>query len=575
MAWLTGDFTGATAHLEENLAISQQLENALGIANAWMMFGRVHLYQGHARRASRFAADSVDLFRELGAQHELGLALGLQSAAAAMQGDYDPARAYAQEMLKIFRAIGDPFFSALALIDLGWAAYHQGDLMTAMESLREGLALCRQIDSHWLIAQSLNYLAEIARFQGEYKVAAAYMEESLALADEVGARAWLAQGTRNLAYVSLYADRPQEAAGLFLENLDHVRYLGDRRGIGLALQGLAAVAAEEKAWSLALDLSNAAAELREQSGPPRTPAERDDLAKLSTLLSEIPDEKLRAANDSKAGPGQSDDVFVQARQVAALFAPRLIQVEPVSYDLSVYALGQTQVFRQGRPLTPADWNYAKPRELLLYLVSNEPLSKAQIGLDFWPDASPVQLRRNFRAALYRLRQALGGREWVIYKDGRYAFNRQLSFWYDVEAFEERIAAARQAESSRPDQALAEYERAIRLYRGEFLEDVELSEWALSRREELQQSFLQVHSRRASLLADKGDMHGAADAYRQILVHDNLMESAHRGLMRVYARLGNRNRALNHYQDLCRLLADELGVEPASETQDLYERIKTD
>ena len=129
------------------------------------------------------------------------------------------------------------------------------------------------------------------------------------------------------------------------------------------------------------------------------------------------------------------------------------------------------------------------------------------------------------------------------------------------------------ESSRPDQALAEYERAIRLVRGEFLEDVNLIEWALPRREELRQSFLQAQLRRAGLLANTDQLEEAADAYRKILVYDNLMESGHRGLMRTYTLLGNRNRALNHYQDLLRLLADELGVEPAAETQALYQRIR--
>jgi predicted ATPase/DNA-binding SARP family transcriptional activator len=575
MAWLTGDFTGATVHLEESLALSQQLEDILGIANAWMMLGRVNLYQGRARRASKFAKDSVSLFRELGARHELGLALGLRSAAAAMRGDYDPARAYAQEMLEIFQAIGDPLFNALAFIDLGWAAYHQGDVKAATDSLNEGLIMCRQVDSRWLIAQSLNYLAEIARFQGQYKVAADFIEESLALAEEVGARAWLAQGARNLAYTSLYTGRPQEAAGLFLESLDHVRDLGDRAGTALALEGLAAVAAGERAWPLASALYQSATELRQRVGPPRTPAERDDLARVSARLSEMPDERLPSADNGESGPGQSEDIFVQARRVASLFAPRLLQVEPTSYDLGIYALGPTQVLRQGGPLSPADWNYAKPRELFFYLVSNEPSTKAQIGLDFWPDASPLQLRRNFRAALYRLRRALGGSQWVLFEDGRYTFNRQLSYWYDVDAFEERIAVARQCGASQPERALAELTRAIRLYRGEFLEDVVLSEWASSRREELHQMVLQAQLRRAELLADQDDLEGAVDAYRQTLAHNNLMEVAHRGLMLAYALMGNRNRALRHYQELRQLLADELGVEPAAETQALYQRIKTD
>jgi DNA-binding SARP family transcriptional activator len=76
------------------------------------------------------------------------------------------------------------------------------------------------------------------------------------------------------------------------------------------------------------------------------------------------------------------------------------------------------------------------------------------------------------------------------------------------------------------------------------------------------------------LVDKGDLDPAVDAYQQILVHDNLSERAHRGLMLAYARQGNRNQALRHYEDLRQLLADELGAEPAAETQTLYQQIKT-
>jgi DNA-binding SARP family transcriptional activator len=51
------------------------------------------------------------------------------------------------------------------------------------------------------------------------------------------------------------------------------------------------------------------------------------------------------------------------------------------------------------------------------------------------------------------------------------------------------------------------------------------------------------------------------------------EEAHRQLMRALALAGDRSAALAHYKTCCRLLADELSVEPAPETTALYERIR--
>jgi DNA-binding SARP family transcriptional activator len=258
-----------------------------------------------------------------------------------------------------------------------------------------------------------------------------------------------------------------------------------------------------------------------------------------------------------------------------LFQARPVEIGPGLQRLQIYALGPTRVILDGRELVAADWSYAKPKELFFYLVSNRALTKEQIGQDFWPDASPDQLRRNFRATLYHLRQAVDGREWVLFDKGRYSFNRSLDFWYDAEAFESHIAAARQAVGERQQarEALAALAAAASLYRGAFVEDLSLDSWALVQRESLRQEYLHAQSTRASLLVARGQLQEAAGVYLELLDHDNLLESAHRSLMRCYARLGQRGRALRHYQELVELLADELGVEPAEKTVALYHQLQ--
>src|SRR3970282_2742705 len=58
-----------------------------------------------------------------------------------------------------------------------------------------------------------------------------------------------------------------------------------------------------------------------------------------------------------------------------------------------------------------------------------------------------------------------------------------------------------------------------------------------------------------------------------LKKDSTLEAAHRGLMEVFAREGQRDRALKQYGACLDALADELGVAPSQDTRTLYERIE--
>lgn len=226
----------------------------------------------------------------------------------------------------------------------------------------------------------------------------------------------------------------------------------------------------------------------------------------------------------------------------------------------------------GRPLNSPDW-IQKPRELLFYLLSHPPRTKEQIGLALWPDASPAQLRSSFHDTAYRLRRALGGKEWISFEKGRYAFDRSLPYSFDVEAFEENLSEARRAQAQAPEQATRHLEGAVGLYGGDFLEDSADGEWAMVRQEELKRAYQEALLLLGRLLFAQDRHAEAADAYRKAIAHDGLLEEAHRELMRCQAALGERSRALRHYEELVELLDEQLGASPAPATGVLYERLR--
>ena len=119
------------------------------------------------------------------------------------------------------------------------------------------------------------------------------------------------------------------------------------------------------------------------------------------------------------------------------------------------------------------------------------------------------------------------------------------------------------------------QEAIQLYRGDFLEDFLEGEWFLLRREELRRKYLDALLSLGQLLFTQKEYARAAESYRRAIEKDEVLEEAHRELMRCYARLGERGQALRHYQTFEQIMRAELGSPPAPESAALYERLKRD
>lgn len=246
--------------------------------------------------------------------------------------------------------------------------------------------------------------------------------------------------------------------------------------------------------------------------------------------------------------------------------------EQANSELQLFALGVSSAYQGEHELVASSWTYTKVKELLFFLLANHAATKEQIGLALWPNASTRQLRNNLHEALYYLRRTLGRSEWIIYEQRRYAFNRGLPYWYDVESFTQLISHARHLQTDAPIQASIELEKAILLYRGDFLEDLIAGNWSLERRDEIRRMYQDTLLLLGRLYVVQRRYTQAAETYRKLIAHDYYLEVAHRELMRCYAYLGERGQALRHYQDLAKWMHETLGTHPATKTKTLFERL---
>jgi DNA-binding SARP family transcriptional activator len=238
-------------------------------------------------------------------------------------------------------------------------------------------------------------------------------------------------------------------------------------------------------------------------------------------------------------------------------------------NLDVCALGRLEVVVDGTPIE--SWPYAKPREMLAYLVLRpQGRTRSEIGAALWPDAAPAQVRNSFHVTMHHVRKTLGHADWVILDGERYRIAPKVHVVFDVTRFQEQARAAMAISGAA---AIAPLREALNLYRGHFLADEPFGSWRDEVQDGLRRTYCDAGLRLGGLLAAAEDVAEAADVYEKVVACEPLHEAAHRGLLLTLTRAGRRAHALRHYERLTALLL-ELELEPEEETLELYERIRT-
>ncbi len=569
LTWLSGDYMAATQALGRSLQIAEPIRYEYGVAHAKLLLGIMNLHQGNIDQAKTYLNESEAGFRVLGESRGLTIALVNLGGLLLEMESFDNARIHIEEGLSLARHQGDIWGEALAISGLGDLEFRVGQKNHGLRLIDEALSLFQQLGQKWLMAEATWRAADMRRALGQLEKARAQFESGYVVAQEAGAFQWALSCLEGLALISLEKGNISEALGFFAEILRANPGSEYRAFILRAILQVVKTACLKSLWEQAAMLWGIYLALGD-SGMPENflAAEVMDMLHPHLITSQAAE---WVVTGKKLTLGQAARLV---HEIAANYE-RSEQAAQTSYALRLLALGPAEVYLNDRMLIPADWTFAKPKELLFYLALNPPVTKEQLGLVFWPDASPAQLRASLRAALYQLRRALGRRDWVLYQGGRYSLNRQLNYWVDVEAFEDAIQEAQKALSNQPKTAARGLEYALALYRGDFLEGIANDEWGVLRRETLKHQYLDGMIQLGRFYLEKSQPEMALGVYRKLLDQDRLFEEAHRGLMRAYAAAGKRDFAVEHYHQMARTLRTQLGIEPAEETQNLLRELQQD
>jgi peptide/nickel transport system substrate-binding protein len=216
------------------------------------------------------------------------------------------------------------------------------------------------------------------------------------------------------------------------------------------------------------------------------------------------------------------------------------------------------------------------RLVFAYLLAEHgrPVPRDELAEALWGESPPATWEKALAVLVSKLRTLLeecgiDGRAALTSAFGCYQLTLPSGAWIDVSAAAEAVEAAEQAlTAGKPADAYESATAAAALARRAFLPG-EHGDWVEEKRRELQHVLVRAVACLADSCVPAGRTGAALKHARELVALEPYRESAYRRLMQAYSAAGDNAEALRVYERCRRLLAEELGAFPSSETETLY------
>jgi ATP/maltotriose-dependent transcriptional regulator MalT/two-component SAPR family response regulator len=469
----------------------------------------------------------------------------------------------AKQGIKLARELHAPFTEAVAWLRLGHGLMLAGEIDKALEAYREGQKLGDNLQVRRLRAESFMGLTLLHGRSpgGHLALAQEAADAGLQIARRAGDE-WI-EGCIQLSLAAGLTEHGEDAPAISAAQaaLALMSNCGDRFGQTLAQLWL----------TLANHSANEAQAVKRacQNYGYEFLLERPTMFGLKNSTSFARLNALLAVNLAKT--------------------PSSVVTAEAGCRLQVTTLGSFEVRRaDGSLVEPRDWQRDKARLLFQLFIARryQPLNKEQILDYLWQDSDLNAAASGFKVALNALVKAIEpernsrAQSGYVERNGAGAaltYSLKIepeSFWLDANEFEKLINQGIQQEINQhaPSAALALYNKALQLYKGDFLPGCLYEDWAMPERERLKDLFLTTAERVARLRVGQQEWEECLVACKLILSRDNCWEEAYRLMMLALWKQGNRTAALRTYGKCLSTLDQELGIAPMPSTVELYEEI---
>ncbi|MBS1727659.1 MAG: tetratricopeptide repeat protein [Armatimonadetes bacterium] len=240
----------------------------------------------------------------------------------------------------------------------------------------------------------------------------------------------------------------------------------------------------------------------------------------------------------------------------------------------VEMLGTYQLRSQGRVTDRFRTRRVAALLAFLTLSRNHLHSRDEVAELLWPDLDPGVARRNLRQALFSLRQVIEPPE--VPAGSILRINQAMlslnpeAIVTDVAEFERLANRAR--DEREPSAKFELLREAIALYRGPLMPGFD-DDWLFGFRFELEDLYLSLLGTMIESCEAMGRSEDAIHYLRLALAKEPLNEDWHVDLMRHYLEVNRPTSAVQQYEELERILRQELDCEPDDPAQGLVRRAR--
>jgi DNA-binding SARP family transcriptional activator len=208
--------------------------------------------------------------------------------------------------------------------------------------------------------------------------------------------------------------------------------------------------------------------------------------------------------------------------------------------LRAYTLGPGFVRLNGEYVD--SWEGHLPRLLFFFALDRPVITRSEICASFWHDLTLDQAVNVFHVTKRRLHRALNA-DILAHNDGFYLIDPNLDIYFDAMDFVSVLIRARDTQN--PNR-IADYETAISLYRGPFLQG-HSEAWVRERRHDFHMGFVEAIKFMANVWEERGKLEYAIHLLLRGLEQNLRLDDINHEVMRLYMKLGRRNEAAAHYQ----------------------------
>jgi LuxR family transcriptional regulator, maltose regulon positive regulatory protein len=552
---------------QHSLELYQQTEDVQNMATLSMEIAITHDHAGQKALAQPLFLYALDAWRDL--HNLMGQANVLNSLGVFYQeqGEHRQAFTALIQAIDCARRSGYARMEAFALTTLGDLVFEAGLLQAAQTFYHEAYPLARRLDERFLVLYL--ELARAALAWSAYKWNIAYecldtagrlvlsknSSYEWGLYRQAMGSYYMAQGSAQHALEPL-----QDAVACFAQGGQTTDEAKTRIILAAGYQAAGKQTEATHELDAALTLI---AQLDSQHAVVVVASQVNNLLRAMPMRGPQMGQRNQLLAAVEAFQAQRPLLRREFRhQIRPLFPH--IPVDPPA--LVVRAMGRAEVSVNGQPIALKEWKTRVSRDLLFCLLAHpEGLTKEQIGIHFWPDCSPEQLKTRFKNAIYRMRNALD-QEVILFEDGIYQFDASLDYEYDVELFLQHVEAGNA--TSDPAAQIEAYTLGLSYYGGAYMPDTEAT-WTYLERERLRHIYLETALLLAQLTFQAGASDTALEWCQRVLYEDPCLEDAHRLAMRIYAATGNRADVARQYSLCQKALQEEIAAPPSPQTEELY------